>query len=130
MVRPFITYFFQLLEIMTHLASSGEAMSGILLKNHIYRTLPSAYPVTIEIPQLFAKVTDQEVIDTSKECELNGAMIANALFFLCYFLCDPPWCTSTFFRDRPGRRAKWELATSRHRADSGEERTVHNLTMI
>jgi len=41
--------------------------------------------------------------------------------FLCYFLCDFPWCASTFSQVRPGRTAKGELATCRHRADSGRE---------
>jgi len=46
----------------------------MVLKNHIYNTLPPAYTVTIEILQSHAGVTVQEVIDALNECETNRSM--------------------------------------------------------
>jgi len=67
-------YFAELLDITTELTGSEEAVSDMVLKNHIYTTLPPAYAVTIEILQSRAKVTVQEVIDALNECETNRSM--------------------------------------------------------
>jgi len=71
---PLNTYFAELLDITTELAGSKEAVPDMVLKNHIYMTLPSAYVVTIQILQSCIKVTVQEVIDTLNECEMNQSM--------------------------------------------------------
>jgi len=72
--QPLNTYFAELLEITTELADSEEAVSNMILKNHIYTTLPPAYAVTIEILQSRARVMVQEVMDTLNECETNRSM--------------------------------------------------------
>jgi len=69
--QPLNTYFAKLLDITTELAGSEEAVSNMVLKNHIYMTLPPAYAVTIEILQSHARVTLQEVIDGLNECKPN-----------------------------------------------------------
>jgi len=66
--QPLNAYFAELLDIMTELAGSKEAVSDVVLKNHIYTTLPPAYAVTIEILQSRARVTVQEVMDALNEC--------------------------------------------------------------
>ena len=40
----------------------------------------------------------------------------------CYLPCVSIRCTSALFRDRPERREKGELATSRHRANGGRRK--------
>jgi len=45
--QPLNTYFAELLDIITELAGSEEAVPDMVLKNHIYMTLPSTYAVTI-----------------------------------------------------------------------------------
>jgi len=72
--QPLNAYFAELLDITTELAGSEEAVSDMVLKNHIYTTLPPAYAVTIEILQSRAGVTVQEVIDALNECETNRSM--------------------------------------------------------
>jgi len=72
--QPLNTYFAELLDSSTELACSEEAVSNMVLKNHIYTTLPPAYAVTIEILQSCARVTVQEVINARNECETNGSM--------------------------------------------------------
>jgi hypothetical protein len=72
--QPLNAYFAELLDITTELAGSEEAVPDMVLKNHIYTTLPPAYAVTIQILQSRAKVTVQEVIDTLNECETNQSM--------------------------------------------------------
>jgi len=72
--QPLNAYFAELLDITTELASSEEAVSDVVLKNHIYKTLPPAYAVTIEILQSHARVTVQEVMDALNECETNRSM--------------------------------------------------------
>ena len=72
--QPLNAYFAELLDITTELAGSEEAVSDVVLKNHIYTTLPSAYAVTIEILQSRAGVTVQEVMDALNECETNRSM--------------------------------------------------------
>jgi len=67
-------YFTELLDITTELTGSEEAVSDVVLKNHIYTTLPPAYVVTIEILQSRARVTVQEVMDALNECETNRSM--------------------------------------------------------
>jgi len=81
-------YFAELLDITTELAGSEEAVSDVVLKNHIYTTLPPGYAVTIEILQSCASVTIQEVMDALNECETNRSMttkpdaISEALYTL------------------------------------------------
>jgi len=72
--QPLNTYFTELLDITTELTGSEEAVSDMVLKNHIYTTLPPAYAVTIEILQSCARVTVQEVIDALNECETNRSI--------------------------------------------------------
>jgi len=72
--QPVNAYFAELLDITTELAGSEEAVSDVVLKNHIYTTLPPAYAFTIEILQSRARVTVQEVIDALNECETNRSM--------------------------------------------------------
>jgi len=72
--QPLNPYFAELLDITTELAGSEEAVSDVVLKNHIYTTLPLAYAVTIEILQSRTRVTFQEVMDTLNECETNRSM--------------------------------------------------------
>ena len=72
--QPLNAYFAELLDITTELAGSEEAVSDLVLKNHIYTTLPQAYAVTIEILQSRARVTVQEVMDALNECETNRSM--------------------------------------------------------
>ena len=55
-----------------------------------------------------------------RQARIRGQVALFSLSFLCCFLCKFPWGASTLSWDRPGRRAKG-LATSRHRADSGQE---------
>jgi len=69
--QPLNAYFAELLDITTELAGSEEAVSDMVLKNHIYSTLPPAYAVTIELLQSRARVTVQEVIDARNECDTN-----------------------------------------------------------
>jgi len=66
--------FAELLDISTELAGPKDAVSDMVLKNHIYMTLPPAYAVTIEILQSRTRVTVQEVIDVLNECETNRSM--------------------------------------------------------
>jgi len=63
--QPLNAYFAELLDIITELAGSEEAVSNMVLKNHIDTTLPPAYVVTIEILQSRARVTVQEIIVTN-----------------------------------------------------------------
>jgi len=72
--QPLNAYFAELLDITTELTGSEQAVSDMVLKNHIYTTLPPAYAVTIEILQSRARVTVQEVIDALHECETNRSM--------------------------------------------------------
>jgi len=72
--QPLNAYFAELLDITTELAGSKEAVSHLVLKNHTYTTLPTAYAVTIEILQSRKRVTIQEVMDTLNECETNRSM--------------------------------------------------------
>jgi gag-polypeptide of LTR copia-type/Zinc knuckle len=72
--KPINSYFAELLDISTELAGSEEAVSDVVLKNHIYTTLPPAFEVTIEILQTRGRVTVQEVIDALNECETNRSM--------------------------------------------------------
>jgi len=72
--QPLNAYFAELLDITTELAASEEAVSDMVLKNHIYTTLPPAHAVTIEILQSRARVTVQEVIDALNECKTNRSM--------------------------------------------------------
>jgi len=72
--QPLNTYFAELLDITTELAGSEEAVPDMVLKNHIYTTLPPTYAVTIQILQSRTKVTVQEVIDTLNECEMNQSI--------------------------------------------------------
>jgi len=72
--QPLNAYFAELLDITTELAGSKEAVCDVVLKNHIYTTLPPAYAVTIEILQSRARVTVQEVMDALNECETNRSM--------------------------------------------------------
>jgi len=72
--QPLNAYFAELLDITTELAGSEEAVSDVVLKNHIYTTLPPAYAVTIEILQSRTRVTVQEVKDTLNKCETNRSM--------------------------------------------------------
>ena len=72
--QPLNAYFAELLDITTELVGSEEAVSDMVLKNHIYTTLPPAYAVTIEILQSRAGVTVQEVIDALNEYETNRSM--------------------------------------------------------
>ena len=72
--QPLNAYFAELLDITTDLAGSEEAAPDVVLKNHIYTTLPPAYAVTIENLQSRAKVTVQEAIDALNECETNRSM--------------------------------------------------------
>jgi len=72
--QPLNAYFAELLDITTELAGSEEAVPDMVLKNHIYMTLPPAYAVTIQILQSRAEVTVQEVIDTLNECKTNQSM--------------------------------------------------------
>jgi len=72
--QPLNAYFTELLDITTELAGSEEAVSDVVLKNHIYTTVPPAYAVTIEILQSRARVTVQEVMDTLNECKTNPSM--------------------------------------------------------
>ena len=41
--QPLNAYFAELLDITTELAVSEEAVSDVVLKNHIYTTLPPGY---------------------------------------------------------------------------------------
>jgi len=72
--QPLNAYFAELLDITTELAGAEEAVSDVVLKNHIYMTLPPAYAVTIEILQSRTRVMVQEVMDTLNECETNRSM--------------------------------------------------------
>jgi len=72
--QPLNTYFAELIDITTELTGSEEAVSDVVLKNHIYTTLPPAYAVTIEILQSCARVTVQEVMDAVNECKTNRSM--------------------------------------------------------
>jgi len=72
--QPLNAYFAELLDITTELAGSEEAVSDVVLKNHIYTTLPPAYAVTIDILQSRARVTVQEVMDALNECKTNRSM--------------------------------------------------------
>jgi len=55
--QPLNAYFAELLDITTELAGSEEAVPNMVLKNHVYTTLPPAYAITIQILQSRAKVT-------------------------------------------------------------------------
>jgi len=72
--QPLNAYFVELLDITTELTGSEEAVPNVVLKNHIYTTLPPAYAVTIEILQSCVKVTVQEVMDELNECETNRSV--------------------------------------------------------
>jgi len=76
--QPLNTYFAELVDITTERAGSEEAVSDMVVKNHISTTLPPAYAVTIEILQSRARVTVQEVIDVLNECEINRLMTTKA----------------------------------------------------
>jgi len=71
--QPLNAYFAKLLDITTELAGSEEAVPDMVLKNHIFTTLPPTYTVMIQILQSHAKVMVQ-VIDTRNECETNQSM--------------------------------------------------------
>ena len=70
----FNAYFAELLDITTELTGSEEAVSDVVLKNHIYTTLPPAYAVTIEILQSHSRVTVIEVMDALNKYETNRSM--------------------------------------------------------
>ena len=72
--QPLNGYFAELLDITTELAGSEEAVSDVVLKNHIYTTLPPSYAVTIEILQSRARVTVKEVMDTLNGFETHRSM--------------------------------------------------------
>jgi len=72
--QPLNAYFAELLDITTELTGSEEAVSDVVLKNHIYTTLSPAYAVTIEILQSRTRVTVQEGMDALNECESNRSM--------------------------------------------------------
>jgi len=72
--QPLNAYFAELLNITTELTGSKEAVPNVVLKNHIYTTLPPTYAVTIEILQSSVKFTVQEVMDAHNECEMNRSI--------------------------------------------------------
>jgi len=72
--QPLKSYFTKLLDITSKFAGFKEAVSRLLLKNHICTMLFPACAVTIEIFQSCAKVTIQEVIDALNECITNRSM--------------------------------------------------------
>ena len=72
--QPHNAYFAELLDITTELTVSEEAVCDMVLKNHMYTTLPPTYAVTIEILQSHARVTVQEVIDALNKCKTNRSM--------------------------------------------------------
>jgi len=67
-------YFTEQIDITTELAGSEEAVSDVVLKNHIYTPLSPAYAVMIKILQFHARVTVQEVMDALNECKTNRSM--------------------------------------------------------
>jgi len=75
-----------MLDITTELTGSEEVVSDVVLKNHIYTTLPPAYTVMIEILQSRTRFTIQEVMETLNKCEANRSittkpdMVSEALY--------------------------------------------------
>ena len=56
--QPLKAYFAELLDITNELVGSAEAVSDVVLKNHIYTTVPPAYVVTIALLQSLRKSYD------------------------------------------------------------------------
>ena len=71
--QPIVAYFPQLLEITSQVVDSAESISAVVLKSHIFTTVPAMYTVPTENLQSRTGVTIQ-VISKQRNCELIEAM--------------------------------------------------------
>jgi hypothetical protein len=68
--QPINSYFTQLLDIANQLSETDEAIPDIVLKNHIFTTLPPMFKINIKMLQSRADATVTDL----KECEENVAL--------------------------------------------------------
>ena len=69
--QPISTYFSQL---TNQLAGTPEAVPDMVLKNHIFTTLPEMFKISIKVLQSRADVTIRQIMSDLKECEQNEAL--------------------------------------------------------
>jgi len=62
-------YFSRLLEIRNQLIGTPEAISDMMLRTHIFGTLPDNFAVTIKVLQVQPALTIEQIIDTLKQQE-------------------------------------------------------------
>jgi len=72
--QPISTYFSQLLNITNQLTSTPEAVPDMVLKNHIFTTLPEMFKISIKVLHSRADVTIRQIMSDLKECEPNEAL--------------------------------------------------------
>jgi len=72
--QPISSYFSQLLNITNQLAGTPKAIPYMVLKNHIFTTLPEMFKITVKMLQSRADVTVRQIISDLKECEQNEAL--------------------------------------------------------
>jgi len=72
--QPIGAYFSRLLNISNQLAGTPEAIPYMVLKTHIFTTLPEMFKISIKMLQSQANVTIRQVMTDLKECEQNEAL--------------------------------------------------------
>jgi hypothetical protein len=72
--QPISIYFSQLLNITNQLAGTSEAVPDMVLRNHIFTTLPEMFKISIKVLQSRADITIHQIMSDLKECEQNEAL--------------------------------------------------------
>jgi len=72
--QPISIYFLQLLNITNQLASTSEALPDMVLRNHIFTTLPEMFKISIKVLQSRADIMIHQIMSNLKECEQNEAL--------------------------------------------------------
>jgi len=72
--QPISAYFSQLLNITNQLAGTPEAVPDMVLKNHIFTTLPEMFKISIKVLQSRPDVTIRQIMSDLKKCEQNEAL--------------------------------------------------------
>jgi len=71
---PISVYFSRLLDITNQLAGTPEAVPEMILRNHIFTTLPKMFKISIKMLQSRADITVHQIMTELKECELNEVL--------------------------------------------------------
>jgi hypothetical protein len=72
--QPISTYFSHLLTIINQLVGTLEAIPDMVLRNHIFTTLPEMFKINIKVLQSRPEMTIHQIMSDLKECEQNAAL--------------------------------------------------------